>query len=77
MSWTPTGDSRRFYFKVNRLNQFVISPCVSVCEVNERNVCVGCLRTLDEIAAWGMMSHAERLRIMTEELPKREAEDVA
>jgi predicted Fe-S protein YdhL (DUF1289 family) len=27
-------------------------------------LCVGCLRTLDEIAAWGQMSPAERTAVM-------------
>ena len=71
---TPTGNSRRFLFEVARLNQFVVSPCVSVCEVDERDICVGCLRTLDEIAAWGAMSHEARMHVMTVLLPQREAE---
>lgn len=30
------------------------SPCVSVCRMDEqRQYCVGCLRTLDELRAWG------------------------
>jgi len=30
------------------------SPCVSVCRIDtDSKVCEGCLRTLDEIAAWG------------------------
>jgi predicted Fe-S protein YdhL (DUF1289 family) len=34
----------------------VPSPCVSVCRVNPvTEQCEGCLRTLDEIAAWGRM----------------------
>jgi predicted Fe-S protein YdhL (DUF1289 family) len=36
----------------------------------ERGLCLGCARTLDEIARWGTMSEAERERIMAE-LPKR------
>ena len=35
------------------IGQFVPSPCVSVCHVGPASqVCDGCLRTLDEIAAW-------------------------
>lgn len=34
----------------------VPSPCVSVCRINPvAEQCEGCLRTLDEIAAWGRM----------------------
>ncbi|TXH03657.1 MAG: DUF1289 domain-containing protein [Nevskiaceae bacterium] len=30
----------------------VSSPCVQLCRLDAHNVCVGCGRTLDEIAAW-------------------------
>ena len=34
----------------------VPSPCVSVCRMDPRTqLCEGCLRTLDEIAAWSRM----------------------
>jgi predicted Fe-S protein YdhL (DUF1289 family) len=34
------------------------SPCVSVCRMDEASgLCEGCLRTLDEIAAWGMLDN--------------------
>ena len=33
------------------------SPCTSVCRIDERSGwCEGCLRTLDEIAAWSAMN---------------------
>jgi uncharacterized protein len=31
-----------------------------------RSLCLGCARTLDEIARWGTMTDAERERIMGE-----------
>ena len=41
------------------------SPCSKVCTIDPRGaLCRGCGRTLDEIARWGSMSEAERLRIM-------------
>lgn len=34
--------------------QVVPSPCMSVCQMDEATgLCQGCLRTLDEIGAWG------------------------
>ena len=34
----------------------VPSPCVNVCVMDEANgLCIGCLRTLDEIATWGAL----------------------
>lgn len=42
----------------------VPSPCVSICELNERDgSCKGCYRTLQEIAAWGALSDADKLLV--------------
>lgn len=38
----------------------------------ESGLCLGCLRTLPEIAGWGRLSEAERSAIMAE-LPGRRA----
>jgi predicted Fe-S protein YdhL (DUF1289 family) len=43
----------------------VASPCVKVCVMDpQRGLCIGCWRTLDEIAAWGSMSDAERRKVI-------------
>jgi hypothetical protein len=37
------------------------SPCINVCRIDEAtHLCVGCLRTLDEIAAWSVLTDGER-----------------
>jgi predicted Fe-S protein YdhL (DUF1289 family) len=36
------------------------SPCVRNCCLDERNVCMGCGRSLEEIIAWGTASDAEK-----------------
>jgi predicted Fe-S protein YdhL (DUF1289 family) len=47
------------------------SPCVDVCTLDPaKNICVGCLRTIDEIVAWAGYSDDERRRIM-KDLPNR------
>ena len=39
----------------------VPSPCINVCRIDEATrLCVGCLRTLDEIAAWSILTDGER-----------------
>ena len=49
----------------------VESPCVEICRMNTgRAVCIGCCRTLDEIARWPEMSDAEREAVLAE-LPAR------
>ena len=49
----------------------IATPCIKVCVVDdESGLCLGCLRTLAEIAAWSGYSDAERAAIM-DELPDR------
>ena len=37
------------------------SPCISVCRMDAASgLCEGCMRTLDEIAAWGMMDNTAK-----------------
>jgi uncharacterized protein len=41
------------------------TPCVKVCIVDgESGLCLGCYRTLTEVAAWTRFSDAERADIM-------------
>lgn len=43
----------------------ISTPCVKTCAVDGgTGLCVGCGRTLAEIAGWGRFSEAERLAIM-------------
>ena len=50
----------------------IATPCVKVCVVDGASgLCLGCFRTLPEIAGWSRLSDAERERVMRE-LPERE-----
>jgi predicted Fe-S protein YdhL (DUF1289 family) len=50
-----------------------LSPCIDVCRMNSgTGLCEGCLRTLDEIAAWSTLSPAQK-RAVLEQLPSRKA----
>jgi predicted Fe-S protein YdhL (DUF1289 family) len=43
------------------------SPCVKICTLDARNgLCLGCGRTIDEIARWTAMSDFERRQVMDE-----------
>ena len=45
----------------------VATPCVMVCTVDGASgLCLGCFRTLPEIATWSRMSEEERAKIMGE-----------
>ncbi len=49
----------------------ISTPCIKVCAVSgQTGTCIGCGRTLQEIARWGAMEEAERQAIMAE-LPAR------
>jgi hypothetical protein len=51
--------------------QPIATPCVRVCVVDgESGLCLGCQRTLAEVAAWTRFSDAERAEIMAA-LPAR------
>lgn len=42
----------------------VRSPCISVCALDEADVCIGCQRTGDEISRWGCMTDEERRSVL-------------
>jgi len=45
----------------------VSSPCVDVCVMDDqRGLCRGCRRTLDEIAGWSTYSRGQKLAVLAE-----------
>jgi predicted Fe-S protein YdhL (DUF1289 family) len=44
----------------------VPSPCIDICRLDDRGLCVGCRRTIDEIAEWSRASEARRRQILSE-----------
>lgn len=42
----------------------VRSPCVSVCALDESDICIGCHRTSDEILHWTRMTDDERREVL-------------
>lgn len=42
----------------------VRSPCVSVCALDENDMCIGCHRTGDEILRWTSMTNDERRQVL-------------
>jgi uncharacterized protein len=48
-----------------------LSPCVDRCAIDQTgHYCIGCCRSLEEIAGWGLASDEER-RAIIEKLPER------
>ena len=49
------------------------TPCINICLLDEETgLCLGCGRSIREIAGWTSMSDAERRAVMAE-LPARKA----
>ena len=47
------------------------TPCINVCVIDQPSkICIGCGRTLDEIAGWGRMGELDRKGLMAT-LPER------
>ncbi len=51
----------------------IASPCTKVCQIDQRaGFCLGCRRTLGEIAAWGGMTEEQQAAVLAL-LPGRQA----
>ncbi len=49
------------------------SPCVSICALDENDVCVGCFRTGSEITDWFMATNDEKRGILRAASERRTA----
>jgi predicted Fe-S protein YdhL (DUF1289 family) len=46
---------------------FVPSPCINICKMDaQTGLCEGCLRTIDEIVAWGTASESDKRNVWVE-----------
>lgn len=41
-----------------------MSPCINVCWLGEQGLCIGCLRTLDEITDWSIYTDEEKQAVL-------------
>lgn len=54
--------------------QPVVSPCISVCQLDPRTgLCLGCLRSLDEISAWSRITQDEQRLVLAAVAQRRKA----
>jgi uncharacterized protein len=42
----------------------VPSPCIEICRLDARGLCVGCFRSIDEITEWSGASEERRREIL-------------
>jgi predicted Fe-S protein YdhL (DUF1289 family) len=69
-------DSESQFYMTNSDNSLA-SPCVDICAINSDKICVGCHRSLDEIAAWGGSSDRQKLAILIAAKERRESDATA
>ena len=48
------------------------SPCISVCVLDEQDICQGCFRSATEITDWFMASEEEKLAIIHRAVERRD-----
>jgi predicted Fe-S protein YdhL (DUF1289 family) len=51
------------------------SPCISVCLLDEQDICLGCYRSAEEITDWFMASPAEKRAILERARDRRLEDD--
>ena len=49
------------------------SPCISVCYLDEQEICQGCFRSASEIADWLMVSAQQKREILARAEERRDA----
>lgn len=52
--------------RININQQSINSPCVRNCCLNEKDICLGCFRHLDEITGWQACDQQEKLAILAQ-----------
>ena len=64
--------NRPAFFEQRCGQMSLASPCIGICRIDDdRGVCLGCARTLEEIAAWGQASATRRLEILSKASGRR------
>jgi predicted Fe-S protein YdhL (DUF1289 family) len=46
------------------MNDIVQSPCLSICFLDEEDVCMGCYRNAQEITDWQQLSSEQRTEVL-------------
>ena len=42
----------------------VRSPCISICQLNDDDICIGCFRNAMEITYWGSYDNATKMDVL-------------
>lgn len=46
------------------MSEVVASPCVSICALDESDICVGCFRSGNEISYWGQFNAEQQREVL-------------
>lgn len=47
------------------LDRTLDSPCISVCALDENDLCIGCQRSAKEIARWSAMTAEQKRHVLS------------
>lgn len=61
---------------MNALSERVLSPCQSICLLDEDDICTGCGRTGMEISYWGRFATAQQRQVATNAALRLQGEKV-
>ena len=61
---------------MKQMNHGVKSPCIESCIVNDEKICLGCFRSLGEIAQWQVMDDTMRREVLHKAERRRKAHDL-
>lgn len=49
----------------------VSSPCISVCALDENDICLGCFRTAQEITDWSVLNNEDKRSVVQQANARR------
>ena len=55
---------RRRRVREHTFDTTVASPCIAICQLGPDDLCVGCLRSMDEIRDWPIMTAEEKRTVL-------------
>ncbi len=55
---------RRRRVREQTFDTTVASPCIAICQLGPDDLCVGCLRSMDEIRDWPIMTAEEKRTVL-------------
>lgn len=56
--------------------KIIRNPCMGVCALDEKDICIACRRSGIEIAEWGVYSTEQKIQVL-QNIEKRYAEEVS